>query len=484
MKASKLLSGLKILSSTADLSLEVTGVVSDTRKVLNGHVFVCIEGLRFDAHTAAREMIEKGAAFVVVSRPVDADLPQVLVEDTREALSALYAAWFDHPEQKFRYVVGITGTNGKTSTSMILRHILTDAGHKCGLIGTTKYVVGDAEYEAPLTTPDPEALFSYFAEMIEAGCDTLIMEVSSHSLSQKRVSPIPFTVGIFTNLTQDHLDYHGTMEAYRKEKEKLFSMCRVGLINSDDPSAEAFLASAACKTYTYGTKSADFKAENILLAAHGVEYDVKSEFGDLRAELYIPGRFSVYNSLAAASCALWMGVDSLTLAASLQTMPGVDGRMQRLPNTQGVTVLIDYAHTPDALENVLQTIRGVPHGKIYTIFGCGGDRDPKKRPIMGDIACRYSDRAIVTSDNPRTEEPEAILADILAGCKDHPNLYRVIVDRTEAIRFALSEAEEGDVVLLAGKGHEEYVIDKTGKHPYSEKEIVRQFYSEKQKERT
>ncbi len=476
MTAGQLLKGLSFIESTVEASTLVTGVVSDTRKIIPGACFVCIAGLRFDSHSAAADMMEQGASFVVVTRRLEGDFPQVVVEDSRAALSILWSNWYGNPEQSFRTVVGITGTNGKTSTSLILRHILQKAGCVCGLIGTTKYVVDKVEYDAPLTTPDPEALFGYFAQMREAGCDTLIMEVSSHSLSQRRVENIPFTVGIFTNLTQDHLDYHGTMENYRKEKEKLFSMCRVGLVNRDDAACDHFLESAKCKTYTYGMGNADFSAQDAVLSAEGVEYRLSYEHGELSAKIGIPGRFSVYNSCAGAACALLLGVDTGVIEEALRTMPGVDGRMQRQPDTCGVSVLIDYAHTPDALENVLTTLCDLPHGKIYTVFGCGGDRDPMKRPLMGEIACRYSNRVVITSDNPRTEDPEAIIRDILKGCEGKESLWRVVVDRTEAIHTALSAAEAGDVVLLAGKGHEEYVIDKDGKHPYSERAIVRAYY--------
>lgn len=481
MKARDLLLGLELLDTKADLEAEISSVVTDTRAVQAASLFVCISGTRFDSHTCAGEVYEKGAALLVSERPLQG-VPYVLVEDTRLAVSRIYANLYDNPQKKFRHIIGITGTNGKTSTSLMARRIFEEAGHRVGLIGTTKYVVGDREYDAPMTTPGPQDLFSYFAQMIDAGCDTLIMEVSSHSLSQKRVEGIDFTVGVFTNLTQDHLDYHGTMENYRKEKEKLFSMCQVGLINTDDASAPYFFESAACKTYGYGTDNAAFAVCNLKASVEGVQYTLQnSEFGNLDLTVHIPGRFSAYNSAAAASAALLSGIAPQTVQKALFEMEGVAGRVERLKNTGDVSVLIDYAHTPDALLNVLSTLQDLPHERIITVFGCGGDRDPTKRAVMGRVACENSDLVIVTSDNPRTEDPQKIIDDILEGC-DKARVHAVISDRTEAIYRALSDARPGDVVLLAGKGHEEYIIDHTGKHPYSEKEVVCTFY-QKQAER-
>ncbi len=478
MLARELVAELEFENRGADLDKPVRTIVSDTRSEVSGAVFVCIAGARFDSHTMAAEMVRRGALFCVCDHEIEASVPHLLVPDTRAALSLLWSAWYGHPERAFSTIIGITGTNGKTSTSLMIRQILSHASYRCGVIGTTKYIVGDKEYDAPLTTPDPEQLFRYFAEMIENGLDTLIMEVSSHSLAQRRVEGIPFTVGIFTNLTQDHLDYHGTMEAYRKEKEKLFSLCKLGLINADDPASGYFLESAACKTYTYGEKAGvNFCASDLTLDALGVGYrylEENAEQGEIR--LAIPGKFSVYNSLAAISCARLLHVDFRTCREAIERMPGVPGRMQRVPDTGNVTVLLDYAHTPDALENVLSSVRGFCRGRILCVFGCGGDRDHTKRPIMGRIACSLSDLAFITSDNPRTEDPEAIIRDVLLGCAGYENKYRVVCDRSDAIRAALDEARDDDVVLLAGKGHEQYVIDRTGKHPYSEKAVVTEYF--------
>ncbi len=481
MKARDLLLGLEVLAASADLDTEITSVCTDTRAVEAGSLFVCIAGTKFDSHSCADRVFSEGAALLVSERELEG-VPYVRVSDTRAAISRIYANLYGNPQKKFAHVIGITGTNGKTSTSMMARAVFEAAGHRVGLIGTTKYVVGEREYDAPMTTPGPQDLFRLFAEMIEEGCDTLIMEVSSHSLSQKRVEGIEFTVGVFTNLTQDHLDYHGTMENYRREKEKLFSMCRTGVLNRDDPSAEHFFASAKCKTYSYSTAAGDFCARDLKASVADVRYSLESPFGTLEITVPIPGKFTAYNSMAAAASALLSGISPDVISRALAEMSGVAGRVERLPDTGDVSVLIDYAHTPDALLNVLNTLNDLPHGRIITLFGCGGDRDPLKRPIMGRIACENSDLVIVTSDNPRTEDPEQIIRDILHGC-DEKKLFAVITDRTEAIEFALSNARAHDVVLLAGKGHEEYIIDKTGKHPYSEKQIVRDFYSRKTEEK-
>lgn len=479
MNVQELLSGIAIKNAVSLPQQEVTAVVTNTAQIVPGALFICIRGTKFDSHSAARQMVEQGACLLVSEQQLPEDLPYVLVEDTHAALTRICANFYGNPQRKFKHLIGITGTNGKTSTSMMARKIFEAAGHRVGLLGTTKYVVGDREYDAPLTTPAPQDLFFYFSEMIQAGCDTLIMEVSSHALSQKRVEGMEFTVGIFTNLTQDHLDYHGTMEAYRKEKEKLFSICKVGLINADDEASAHFLASAKCPTYTYGMHGAAFTAKDVCATVNGVQYSFEGMGRSAALSVGIPGRFTVYNSMAAASAALLSGIELSTVAAALAEMAGVPGRVERLPGTGGVSVILDYAHTPDALDNVLKTLGALPHGRIFTVFGCGGDRDPKKRPIMGKIACENSDCVIVTSDNPRTEDPEAIIRDILVGCEPKERVYAVITDRTEAIIRALTDARDGDVVLLAGKGHEEYVIDRTGKHPYSEKEIVRQYYLQK-----
>lgn len=480
MRAEALFSGLTVLSDLASSDLEITGVATCLDEVKEGGLFVCIKGTSFDGHTLIGEAFARGACLALGEKAYEGPFPYVRVKNSREALFFLLSNWYGAPEKSFRFTVGITGTNGKTSTAHLLSHILKKAGHRVGVIGTTGYAVGDIRYPLSMTTPSGHALFSCFEKMRSAGCDALVMEVSSHALSQKRVAGLRFTLGIFTNLTQDHLDYHGTMEAYRAEKEKLFSQCETGLVNRKDAASGHFLKSAKCPVYTFGTRDADFYEREVHLAESGSTYRLSHPGGETDILLPLAGEFNVSNSVAAAAAALLLGISPDTVAAALTSAKAAPGRLQRLKNTGDVSVYVDFAHTPDALERVLSALRPLCKGRLYTVFGCGGDRDRTKRPIMGEIACRHSDVVVLTSDNPRTEDPLSILSDIRAGCAGWESKLTVLPDRTEAIRCALERAEAGDTVLLAGKGHEEYIIDASGKHPYSEAEVVRQFYLERQ----
>ncbi len=484
MELSGLLSGLSVLEQHGLTSVEVTGVCSDSRKIASGNLFVAIRGERFDAHTVVDEMIQKGAVAVVVEEKPLAPIPYILVSDTREANTRLLAAFYGHPEESFDVAIGITGTNGKTSTSYMLRKIFREAGYKVGLIGTMQYLIDDepiplSPADSLLTTPDSELLYRMFARMRDEGVKVLIMEVSSHALYLRKVI-VPFDVGVFTNLTQDHLDFHHTMEAYRAEKAKLFSMCRMGVFNGDDPSCQAMMAGASCEKYMYGVKGqAEFFAQDVCdTSADGVSYRLVYQGQTNDITLPIPGSFSVYNSLAAASAALLCGIKPSLVLRALAEMEPVKGRVDRVDVKAPYAVFIDFAHTPDALENVLKTLRGFTEKRLIVLFGCGGDRDKGKRPKMAAIAAELADYVIVTSDNCRSEKKEDIIRDILVGLADTKTPYSVIYDRTEAICFALDFAKEGDVILLAGKGHEEYEIDQNGKHPYSERAIVKQYLSE------
>ncbi|HBE14445.1 MAG TPA: UDP-N-acetylmuramoyl-L-alanyl-D-glutamate--2,6-diaminopimelate ligase, partial [Clostridiales bacterium] len=459
MNVSALLSELHIIEQKGIEDGEIIGICSDSRKPVKGHLFVAIRGERFDAHTLCKEMIEQGAVAVVVEQKPQEEIPYVLVADTREANTRLLAAYYGHPEKSFRYTIGLTGTNGKTSTSYMLRNIFRKAGYKVGLIGTMQYLIDDAEIQldaadAVLTTPDSELLYRMFSHMRDAGVDVLIMEVSSHALSLRKVN-VPFNLGIFTNLTQDHLDFHHTMEGYRQEKTKLFSMCQIGLFNSDDDSSAIMMAQSPAKNHTYGVKTeAEYAASDVTFhGSMGIAYTLKSPEGKTEIVLPIPGAFSVYNSLAAASGALVLGLDKDVVAEALGEMESVRGRIDRVEIDEPYAVFIDFAHTPDALENILQTLRGFTQNRLITLFGCGGDRDKTKRPKMAESAANLSDFVIITSDNARTEEKEAIIADILVGLKGKNTPHAVIVDRTQAIQYALHMAQPGDVILLAGKGH-------------------------------
>lgn len=371
-------------------------------------------------------------------------------------------------------VIGITGTNGKTTTTSLLKHLLEEClGAKVGLIGTNGNQIGDQLLPATHTTPESRDLQALFARMAHAGCTHAIMEVSSHSLDQGRVDGTEFDVGVFTNLTQDHLDYHLTMERYAQAKAKLFTLCRRGCVNRDDPWADTMMQAASCPVRTYGVKGkADLMAENIVFRGDGVAFDAVCGTQRVQAHLGIPGAFSVYNALTVLSVAMELGISLEDACCALATAKGVKGRVEVVPTDGNYTILIDYAHTPDALENVLDAMRQVSDGRLVVLFGCGGDRDRTKRPLMGRIAQDKSDLAIITSDNPRTEDPETIVQDILKGVNRELGNIQVIVNRPEAIAWAIEHHREGDVIILAGKGHEEYQIIGTTKIHMDEREIV------------
>ncbi len=485
MQIRELFAEIPILSSNVPDTLEIAEVWSDSRKVKKGSAFVCLKGMKYDGRVWIPSALENGASVVVCEDVPEDGAPYVQVPDTRSALPLLLAALYHHPERAFGRIIAITGTNGKTTTSFMLKRIFEAAGHKTGLIGTTKYLIGDEEYktdksEVFLTTPDPELFFALLDAMRAAKVDTVIMEASSHSLALKKLTGVHFNVGVFSNLTQDHIDFHKTMEEYLAAKKTLFYHSDAGVFNADDPHFGAITAGVPCRVYSYSAeKEADFRALSPdWNEPDGVRYRLKTPDGERDVFVPIPGRFSVYNSLAALSGAVTAGVGIDTAVAALSGMHGVKGRIEKIPlKNAPFSVFIDFAHTPDALENILKTLREFTKGRLITLFGCGGDRDKTKRPVMGRIACALSDLVLVTSDNSRSEEKEDIIRDILAGVPEEAP-HEVIVDRTDAIRRALSIAKEGDVILLAGKGHEEYEIDRTGKHPYSERNIVLQIMGE------
>lgn len=452
---------------------EVTLVTENSKKVTPGSVFVCVKGARFDGHDVAADVVAAGAVLVVAER--DTGVPnQLIVNDSREAFSLLSASFFGNPSRKLR-LVGITGTNGKTTTCFLLKSVFEALGHKTGLIGTVKNIVGDKEYPATLTTPDPFELNSLFAEMVEAGCEFCVMEVSSQALAQQRVAGLHYEVAAFTNLTQDHLDYHGTFENYIAAKHRLFENCDNAVVNCDDEAYKAMIEGTGCNVITCSARkdSADYSAKNIEHKPGGVSY-VLVGIGKLeRIKMRIPGGFTVYNSMTAAVCAIQLGLSFSEVAGALSQAAGVPGRIEVVPTDTDYTVIIDYAHSPDGLQNILAALRKIAQGRIITVFGCGGDRDRTKRPQMGKIAADMSDFVIVTSDNPRTEDPAAIVAEVAEGTKGARIPVVEIVDRTQAIEFALNEAEKDDIILLAGKGHETYQILGTEKIHYDEREVVR-----------
>ena len=478
MKLFDLLKDIEVLETNADTGVEITGVSYDSRKTAPGHLFVAVTGYAADGHRFIPMAAEKGAACVLCERVPDVEIPFVRVADTRAALAVLGANWYGHPAEKMT-VVGVTGTNGKTTTTYLLKSVLEQClGAKVGLIGTIQNMIGDEILETERTTPESFELQGLFAEMLAKGCTHVVMEVSSHALYLHRVDCIPFAVGAFTNLTEDHLDFHKTMEAYRQAKALLFKRCRIGIFNVDDPEVLRTAEETGCPSVTTGTERsrwADLVAENIDLGSDYTAFDLRYRGEVIPVRLGIPGGFTVYNALTVLgiACAPWIGIDPHRAAAALASASGVKGRMEVVPTPgKPYTVLIDYAHTPDALENVLRSVRGFCRGRVIAVFGCGGDRDPMKRPIMGRIGVELSDLAVITSDNPRTEDPMKIIGDILEGVKDVDKPYLVVENRREAIARAMAEAKPDDIIVLCGKGHETYQILGTVKTHLDEREEV------------
>ena len=479
MKLNDILNGLTILETTADLNADITDVCYDSRQAVEGGLFVAIAGAATDGHKYIPMVQEKGAACVVCQQVPDCGIPYVLVEDSRRALAVIACNWFDHPSREMT-MVGVTGTSGKTTSTYLIKSILEQkAGAKVGLVGTIQNMIGDKALHTERTTPESFELHRLFRQMSDAGCTHVVMEVSSHALSLDRVYGIRFAVGIFTNLSQDHLDFHHTMEDYCDAKAILFDRCDVAIYNADDPWHERMLTHCPCRTFSYSAKGeADLSAQNIRLHAGSVDYDAQADTDWAHVHVGIPAMFTVYNTLDAIAACWNLGVPIGECADALARNHGVKGRMEIIPTPgRDFTVLNDYAHKPDALENVLTSVRGFAKGRTVVVFGCGGDRDRTKRPVMGEIAARLADFTIVTSDNPRTEEPMAIIQDILAGMKGC-TAYAVEPDRVKAIHYAMDHAQSGDVIVLAGKGHEDYQeIDHRHYH-MDEREIVAQHLKE------
>ena len=482
MILSELLQGVDILESSADLSVEISSVSYDSRQTKPGGLFVAMAGYETDGHRFIPMAMEKGAACVLCQEKPEAGIPYVRTADSRTALAQVGRNWYGDPAAGMT-LAGVTGTNGKTTTTYLLKDILEQClGAKVGLIGTNQNMIGSEILPTERTTPESFELQGLFRRMADAGCTHVVMEVSSHALFLKRVGGVRFAVGVFTNLTQDHLDFHGTMENYCGAKSLLFRQCDVGVYNSDDPWAERVMAEASCRRVSVGERAAGLTAENIRLSAGGVAFDAVENGAVTPVQVGIPGGFMVYNTLGALAAAKALGVPLADSARVLAHCAHVKGRVEVVPTSGDYTMLIDYAHTPDALENVLNAVRGFARGRVVVLFGCGGDRDRTKRPLMGAIAARLADFVIVTSDNPRTEEPGAFIQDILAGMAGTDTEYAVVENRVEAIRYAMDHAQPEDVVILAGKGHETYQIVGHEKRHLDEREIVAD-YDAQRKER-
>ena len=458
----------------ADARTEIRALTLDSRTAEEGSLFLALHGARADGADYAAEALARGAACVVTERETG-DAPCVLVPDAHEAAARLAAQWYGRPAERMT-VIGVTGTNGKTTTTCLLKQLLERClGAKVGLIGTNRNMIGDAALPAARTTPDALTLQRLLREMADAGCTHAVMEVSSHALVQRRVGAIDFALGVFTNLTQDHLDYHGTMEAYCDAKALLFRQCRAAVVNGDDAWTGRLLRDAACSVMRFGQNfSNDLVGWRPEYRADCVRFTACDDREHVPVTLHIPGAFSLYNALAALGAAQALGIPLADAAAALADCRGVRGRAEVVPTDTDYTVLIDYAHTPDGLANILSAVCGFADGRVIAVFGCGGDRDRMKRAEMGRIAAGLADLAVVTSDNPRTEDPYAILHEILAGLRGSTTPFAVLEDRREAIAYALDHARAGDVVVLAGKGHETYQEVGTERRPLDERQVVRE----------
>ncbi|MDP4133900.1 MAG: UDP-N-acetylmuramoyl-L-alanyl-D-glutamate--2,6-diaminopimelate ligase [Bacillota bacterium] len=473
MKLKDLLKDVDYRLHSGTDEIEIGAIKTDSRLVKKGDIFFALTGLGSDGHNYIKKAEENGAAAIVAEHPVECGVTLAVTENSRIAIAKASAKYYSHPSKEMKFI-GVTGTNGKTTVTHIIKQILDLKGIKTGLIGTNHYLIGDEELDSSGTTPEAPELHELFRKMADAGCKYVVMENSSHALDLNRCLGIEFEVGVFTNLTEDHLNYHKDMDDYARAKSILFSMSKVSVINGDDSYAKVMKKSAG-KCFTYGIDSkADMKAENINYSERGVIFDWTFGGSNVKMRLSIPGQFSVYNALAGIGACACLGLSDEEIAKGLLIVRGVKGRAEVVNTNTPYTVMIDYAHTPDGIENILGAVRGFAKKKIIIVFGCGGDRETAKRPKMGGIAARLADYCVVTSDNPRTENPESIVKQILTGMVGYEYKYRAIVDRTEAIRFALSIAGEGDIVLLAGKGHETYQDVAGRKIDYDEREIIKQ----------
>lgn len=479
MKLEKVIEGLDVISIKGDINLDIANIEYDSRKVIEGTLFVCVKGFTVDGHKFIDSAIEKGAKAFLVEEDIDIQgYTFIRVENTRKSMAKVADNFCNHPSEKLG-VIGVTGTNGKTSITTFLSEILKLNSNKVGLIGTIKIFDGEKEVSSNSTTPESVDLQKTFNNMLDNGCDYCAMEVSSHSLALNRVDETKFKLGLFTNLTPDHLDFHRDLDDYRDAKERLFYKTTLAnIINIDDEGGKKIYENiknldTPCYTYGIDTKS-DFMAKDIKIDAAGVSYRLITPTYEEVIFVPVPGRFTVYNTLAVIAACYMLDIPRGVFQEALRTTGGVAGRFEVVPNNKGINVIVDYAHTPDALENVLKTAKEFAKGNIITVFGCGGDRDKSKRPLMGKIGQEFSDICFVTSDNPRTEDPKLIIEDILKGLDQKNKNYRVVVDRKEAIEEAIKFAKKDDIVIIAGKGHENYQIIGKAKYHFDDKEIAKE----------
>ncbi|MBU3190550.1 UDP-N-acetylmuramoyl-L-alanyl-D-glutamate--2,6-diaminopimelate ligase [Clostridium bowmanii] len=480
MKLGKIMENIKFNLVLGNIDMDISEIQYDSRKIKDGDVFFCIEGYKVDGHKYIQNAINNGAIAIVCQRKIVEGLNCTLlqVEDSRKALAMSASNYYGNPSKSMK-MIGITGTNGKTTSAFMMKAILEEQGHKVGLIGTIANYIGQQKIHTERTTPESLELHELFKNMVDAGVDYCVMEVSSHSLSLDRVYGIEFCESIFTNLTQDHLDFHKTFENYFKAKLKLFEYSKNSVINIDDTYGESAYNLISSSKLSYGLNaSADVRASNIKMHSRGNEFTLEYKKASFEIELNIPGNYNVYNALGCIAVCMHLGIDVSAIVLGLQKVQ-VLGRCELVANNYnlGFEIILDYAHTPDALENILKTVREFTKGKLICVFGCGGDRDKTKRPIMGKIGTELSDISIITSDNPRTEDPNVIIKDVVCGIEKQG--FEIVEDRTTAIKRAIEIAKPTDVIVIAGKGHEDYQVLKDKTIHFDEREIVSEILKER-----
>lgn len=480
MKLADLLKKLKYTCVKGTADVDITTVAYDSRRVERGSLFICIKGAVADGHRFAEAAVNKGASALVVEDDVTVpeNVTVIRVEDSRYALACISAEYFGNPADKLK-VIGITGTKGKTTTTYLVKSILDSAGHKCGLVGTIETIIGDKVIKASNTTPESYVLQDYFKQMVDCGCDCVVMEVSSQGLMLHRTAGFTFEIGIFTNIEPDHIGphEHKDFNDYLHCKSLLFKQCRHGIVNIDDKHADYIINNASCDIVTYGfSEKADFRAANTKLVSGkgylGIDYDLQGK-ENMRVEIDLPGKFSVYNSLTAIAICSYFGIDSNTICDALKDAK-VKGRIEMIKVSDDFTLMIDYAHNAMSLESLLTTLREYNPTRLVCLFGCGGDRSRDRRFSMGEVSGKLADLSVITSDNPRTEEPLAIIDDILVGIRKTTGKYTVIPDRRKAIEWVIHNGQPGDIIVLAGKGHEDYQEINGVKHHLDEREVIAQ----------
>lgn len=481
MQAKQLFNGLNIKNKFDDKNINIYGITINSDNVKQNYAYICINGTKVDGHKFAQKAKEKGASCLIVEKLLDIDIPQILVEDTRSATGIIASNFYGNPRKNFK-LIGITGTNGKTTSTYMIKNIMECAGKKVGVIGTIGVVIGDKHFSNALTTPDPIELHKIFRQMADENVDVVVMEVSAHAIALQKINGLKFDVGILTNVTQDHLDFFGTFENYAKTKSDFIKpkYCKVGVVNNDDKIGKNIdFAMQNCKrddfcVKSFGLTDAYAMADNIKFDINGSQYNLKIGDKNTQIDTKLIGKFNVYNAISSALACYELGVDLETIKRGLDDMDFVSGRINVIRLENGASVVIDYAHTPDGLQNILESVKEVSKGKVFCVFGCGGNRDSTKRPIMGEISGKIADFSILTSDNPRLERPEAIISDIEKGISKVTNQYVCITDRTMAINYVLRELKPNDVAVIAGKGAEDYLDIGGKKLHYSDFEAVEQ----------